>query len=105
MCFDACNKKYLLRNMFICFGCLLYLFITVSDNEKCKKVYCRNGNMCFPKENGKPLCFCPKVCNKNPNIICSVYREEFTNPCELHRYACSIQTNIAIKQKGRCSGI
>ena len=62
--------------------------------------------MCIINEEDKEECHCPTECQedvKDPH--CSVFHSDYENLCEVHRHACRMQINVAIKHKGKCEGL
>lgn len=75
---------------------------TDNRTEQCKGIMCEDGKMCRIGENKSPECYCPTDCNDDPDPHCSVFLEDYHNLCEVHRHACRMQINVAVKHRGRC---
>ena len=73
--------------------------------ERCNKTICSDGKMCRVNGDGEPECHCPTECSEDKDPHCSVFLLEYGNLCEVHRHACKMQMNVAVKHKGRCGGM
>ena len=58
--------------------------------------------MCIANENRSTKCVCPGSCPDEYKPVCSVYLREFSNTCELHKFACHIGIMMGIERRGKC---
>ena len=58
--------------------------------------------MCVVNEDRTTRCVCPDSCPEENEPVCSVYLREFSNTCELHKFACRIGIMMGIERKGKC---
>lgn len=69
------------------------------------KCNCTNGEMCIMGTDQKPKCMCPTECEEEEfDPHCSVFLSDYRNLCEVHRHACTMEVNVAVKHKGKCKG-
>ena len=62
---------------------------------------CKQGKMCIKVDNDY-ICDCPTECDEEEEPHCSVFLKDYQNLCEVHRHACRMQINVAVKHKGKC---
>ena len=61
--------------------------------------------MCIMGTDQKPKCMCPTECEEEEfDPHCSVFLSDYANLCEVHRHACTMEVNVAVKHKGKCEG-
>lgn len=70
--------------------------------DPCQRVFCTKGRMCVVNEDRSTTCVCPESCPEEYNPVCSVYRTEFNNKCELHKFACRLGVMVGIERQGKC---
>lgn len=99
-----------MRVTFLCFV-IVYVFLysavtgeqtTAKQNDPCRNVFCTKGRMCIANENRSTKCVCPDSCPDEYKPVCSVYLREFSNTCELHKFACHIGIMMGIERRGKC---
>lgn len=74
----------------------------VKPKDPCQRVFCTKGRMCVVNEDRSTTCVCPESCPEEYNPVCSVYRTEFNNKCELHKFACRLGVMVGIERQGKC---
>jgi len=74
----------------------------ILSTDPCRNVFCTKGRMCVVNEDRTTRCVCPDSCPDKKEPVCSVYLREFSNACELHKFACRIGIMMGIERKGKC---
>ena len=75
----------------------------------CAKTYCPHGRMCVlhqGADGGAPwtTCDCPESCAPEDAPVCTYFNLEFSNMCEMHKFACENQLILRVKKQGGCDG-
>ena len=81
------------------------IFFVCFSTDKCNLKRCKNGTMCRVNGDVLPECPCPTECSDDVDPHCSVFLGDYENLCKVHLHACKMQINVAVKHRGRCTGM
>nr|XP_014340062.1 PREDICTED: agrin [Latimeria chalumnae] len=72
--------------------------------DPCSEVKCSFGSTCAPSSDGlSAKCICPTSCSNQPNeMVCGSDGRDYSNECEINKYACDQKKNIKKKFDGHC---